>query len=358
MRHGYARTAISTILAGEGFGPRSVSVVQATRLADHGIFDAALVDRLLTAAAALPADPAGDPAACLGGLALPEDESACAGQLAELLADHPAHVGLGLTGIEAVVDLWPHANRSERMQLRRLWYRSLLRQQAPDGSFATRSELRAWQSRQPTIHDDDTPTANALAQMMECQEAERSYHTLAAHLGPGTPVGKLCCVLGVLAQQILLHHFDRQGLVQNALLGTCALRQLVDRIPMATALVLLSQLGHRIWWCRQRSGLTPLEPGNRNREQSLTEAVRSADSTAAQRAARLVAADPESLWQRVGELLIDQVESGNPHWPRSLAAIDAVASRARGNPPGPDDAAALGAALAAVTWLSPSCRPV
>lgn len=358
MRHGLARSALAAILDGEGFGPRALTILQVARVSDAEVLPPALVDRLLDAACALPADPPGDSAASLGGLVLPEDDLACAEQCTGLLSEHPQHVGLGLAQIHGLVELWPHASRRERLQLRRLWYRSLVTLTAPEGSYATRQDLREWQSRQPTIHDDETPTACAIAGMMDRSEPDSAYHLLAAQLGPNTQVGKLCCVLGVLAQRILLHRFDRHGLVQNALLGSCALGQLVDRMPLGNALVLLSQLGHRIWWCRHRAGLTDLEPGNLDREMSLGEAVRGADATAAQRAARIAAGDRDRFWSNVSELLGDQLDSHNPHWPRALSAIDAVAARAHGNPPGPDDAAALGTALATVTWLSPACRGV
>ena len=358
MRHGLARTALAAILDGPGFGPRALTILQAIRLDDSGLLAPERVSRLIDAAIDLGPDPAGDTEARIGGHPLPDSVRECAEQLTQLLTDHPSNVGLGLAQIQGVVELWPHANRRERLELRRLWFRSLVRMAAPSGSFATRQDLRDWQSRQPTIHDDETPTACTIAGMMDLGEAESAYHLLAAQLGPGTPVAKLCCVLGVLSQQTLLHHFDRHGLVQNALLGTCALGKLSTDLPLGHALVLMSQLGHRIWWCRKRAGLTPLEPGNADRQMGLAEAVRGADATAAQRAARLAAGDRERFWSQVGDLLMDQLDAGNPHWPRALSAIDAVASRAGGNPPGPDDAAALGTALATVTWLSPACRPV
>lgn len=358
MRHNLARSALGAILEGDGFGPRALTLIQVARVSEASVLPGDLIDRLLAAAIDLPADAVGDSSAKLGGLALPEDASACAAQCTDLLSQHPQHVGLGMAQIQGVVELWPHASRRERLELRRLWYRSLVGMEAPAGSFATRDDLRDWQSRQPTIHDDDTPTACTIAGMMERGEPESAYHLLAAQLGPGTPVAKLCCVLGTLAQQTLLHHFDRHGMVQNALLGSCALAELSQRVPMSNALVLLCQLGHRIWWSRHRAGLTVLEPGNRDREMPLGDAVRSADATAAQRAARLAAGDRDDFWAQVAALLSDHLHSGNPHWHRALSAIDAVACRARGNPPGHDDAAALGTALATVTWLSPAARPV
>ncbi|MDA3963315.1 MAG: hypothetical protein PF961_21220 [Planctomycetota bacterium] len=355
MRHTDAREALGAFLDSKSFGSRALALSQVAWLGGHPQSNPDQTKHWFSITQALPEDEVcSDGSDASSGLSMPEDAAGLAAQCCELVIDRPSQAGVVLARTAALVDLWPHASRAERVQLRRLWYRGLCQCSAPDGSYATRRELREWQSRLPTIHDDDTPTPNVLAGMFETTDPERAYHTLAAQLGPHSDVPRLAAIMGGLAARLVLHNFDRHGVVQNAMLGATALSRISGQVPMGTALTLLCQIAHRVWWCHHHAGLKALEPGNQDRELSLCEAVQSADYTAAQRAARLLAADPAAWWSKVFVLLDSFAATDSKAWIRALNAVVIACQRGGDQAVAPDDAAALGASLAAATWLTPS----
>lgn len=355
LRHGQVRAAIEAILESRSFGPRALAISQVAWLTQVPHCPPERIARWHAYAAGLPADEScGDASAASSGLSMPDNATGLAAQCAELAIARPAQAGVTLARTAALLDLWPHSSRGERVQLRRLWYRGLCSCDAPTGSFVTSEELCEWQKRLPTIHDDDTPTAAALVCMLDRDDPERAHHVLAAQLGPHSDVGQLTAIFGGLANKLVLHRFDRHALLQNTLLGCTALGRIADRVPMGTALTLICQIAHRIWWCRHRAGLKPVDPGSQDRELSLAEAVCGADYTAAQRAARLLAPDRDAWWGTVFDLLDGFAADDGSVWCRALNTVVIALQRSGSHQIAPDDAAALGASLAAANWRQPT----
>lgn len=355
MHHDLARKALSDILDQGVFGARALALSHAVLLECRGIAPPALSHLVLEAARALPADqmPAGEPVHSPSG-PVPETQQGAAEQLGHLVAEHPERCGLRLAHLHAAVALWPHASRGERLALRRAWCRGLAGCTAPAASSLELARLRQWLRRQPTVYDEESPSPQALGEVLDNEDPEQACHELASHLGPSTDLATLSWTLGVLAQRVLLRRYDPCGLIQHALLGTTVVERLGRWMGPEAMMVLLHQLAHAIWWCRHRPPGRDLEPGSSDRSLPLAEAVHRGDYCAAQRAARTLAGDVDLFMPAVHRLLEELVTGGSPDWPRALDAVLVASWRAGRNPLSPDDAAALGAALAAAAWAGSS----
>lgn len=338
------------LLAGSGLDSRALALVNCSRLADHPLVPAGLVDRLTAQAASMNyGSVVGQPA--LPPDALPEEAGGLVAWGLPLVCDHPMQIGSQLGSLWALVELWPHAQRAERHLLRRLWYWSLRARKAQPGSWATREDLTRWQRDLPTLHGCGIASPNALAGMLEEEQAEGAHHALAGYLGPDLHLPTLGWMLGGLAGRALLRRFDHRNQSQQTLLGSIACEQLAPMADPAVAVVVFSQLAHEIWWT-YRSDRRPLLKGEHDTDASLEEAVRRGDCRAAQRAARLNAGRPELLWGLAFRLLDELAVPGNEHWPRLLTGVVIAKQRAGSNPLGPDDAAVLGSTMASVLWFS------
>lgn len=288
------------------------------------------------------------------GAPLPEQTADLVAELSEYITAQPCWTGRELARLRSLSLLWPHATRAERMQLRRLWFMGFNSRKVPAEAVASRDQLCTWQSRLPTVYETDEPSVNTLAGLLEARNAEQAYHEVAIHLHPHVNITNMCWVLGVLAQQVLLHRFDREGLSQSAFIGASMCRGMIDLIPPETALVLLSQIGHQIWWCRNEAGLRGLKAGNTDYGLSFSSAVKAGDYTAAQRAARQAAVDCRTFWPTAIQMTKDVVDQNVQEWARAALGLSVTGIRCAGQPVAPDDAATLGASLAAVHWLTTS----
>lgn len=351
MQHAAARTALAGVLQSGWFDGRAMALIQAAGLQGNPSLEASAAALVLDSAQSLPlshpgqipGEPLIDP--------LPETENALASQLAAALAAHPVSVAQNLGSLQALLQLWPHASRTERLQLRRAWHVAMLAAKAPREAVLTCEQLCAWQRNQPTQHGTEQLQLSDLSRLLDQSEPEAAHHVLGQHLSPGADLKRLGWVMGALAQQFLLHRFDRRGWCLHALQGAVAWSCLLSRLPPELAVTLISQLAHELWWIARHGHLVTLRPGSNEAHFDLARAVGDADCTAAQRVSRQLAREAPRFWRAVCEVLIGFIRSGNDHWPRALGALSATLCRANGHPISPDDAAALGAALAAVEYL-------
>jgi len=356
MRHQRARLCIDAILKRGAFDTPATALVSSCVFSACQAGTEALDD---CAFAALADEPVYQPETLdYDEQRLPEDTAELVSQLADLITRHPCWTGRELARLKALAHLWPHASRGERMQLRRLWCMGFNERRAPIEASASRDQLCDWQSRLPTVHSSEPPSAASLSALLDAPDAERAYHELAGHLHSEIDIPGLCWSLGVLAQQVLLHRFDREGLTQSAFIGASVCQDLIGEIPPDTALVLLSQLAHQIWWCRNAAGMRGLKSGNTDYGLSFSAAVRHGDYTASQRAARQSAADCRHFWPQAIAMTVELVEARAQQWPRAILGLTVTGCRCAGQPVAPDDAATLGATLAAIHWLDApaTCR--
>ena len=230
---------------------------------------------------------------------------------------------------------------------------SAVSRRSKPGSSVDRTLLCEWNRNLPTCHAYNTPSVADLQGVIHEPTAEGAYRTLAMHIGPGTDFTTLSWVIGSLATQVAMHRFDRHGMILDVLLGSVAVERLSTQIPPSSMATILYQLNHSIWWCVQH--LTALDPGSPDQDTSLREAVQAGDATAARRAARTLAHRHGDVWPVAVELVDEAAVGSHRAWPRALAALLVARRRAGPDALGPDDAAALGANLAAVSYLS--CQP-
>lgn len=352
MRHDCARLAIAAVLDAPGLGPRALACLQAAQLASTARCPPEISALVAARAQALPADPI---CACAeaSGEAVPEQVDQLARQLVGFAIDHPCQIGASLAGIQALVEFWPHVSRAERLELRRRWRCQTGAQRCPSEACVDRKTLREWSRRLPTMHED-CGDHSALTGLLEADDAETAFQELAVLLGPGTDFPALAGALGTLAGQALRHRFDLQGWSHQTLLAAVAAQRLGSLIPPEMLVTLLCQIAHQVWWCHKAAGMRGLQPGSCDSGLGLAEAVHQGDYTASQRAARQLSADPERFWRCAFDLLAGLAESGNTAWPRALSSTLIACWRTGDNPISPDDAACLGAALAATTWLASS----
>ncbi|MHC5068555.1 MAG: hypothetical protein ACYTF0_08185 [Planctomycetota bacterium] len=355
MSHLYLRQAVSRIIErGDRFDDYDLALCQLANLAAKQPWAEALFAR---ATAAMPAHSNEQrrstvaPSPCAGPL--PETPAEVIDQFSALIVEHSCWLGRTMAQIAAIADLWPHATRAERLQLRRLWLSDLDRQRVHASARLTRGDLLAWQRRIATMLTEEAPSPLALERLTEAANAEAAYRVLSNHLGPDLHVPTLSWMLGAVAQHTVLHRFDIDGLSQWALLGTMACEQLANNgLSAERAVILLCQLGHQIWWCHNEAGLKGIRPGSADSSLALDVAVTGGDCTAAQRAARQASSHPRSFWPLCGAITSEMIEQQHSDWPRAVHALTIAVSRAGSAAPAPDDAACLGASLAAATWLS------
>jgi len=350
MQHVAARYAIYSILEGTGFGDRAQTLYQAASLTGWDGVPVNLPQRLLECASSLPLDVGVGDAPGIPG-PIPDSKQELAQQVFELIIDHPAHIGTQAANLQALVALWPHATREERLRLRRCWYASVLRHQAPEDSVLSRARLRQWQRHQPTFYNLTPGTPSTLVTMLGERTAAGAYAVLSTYLGPDTDLATLAWTLGLCAQQVILQRFDRPGIAQQALLGTVAAEMLAPYTPPEHLMTLLSQLAHQMWWCYHHANMPGPEAGSRDTGLHLIDAIRQGDYTASQRAARQAAQQPARLWSCLFKALNGFLDDCNPHWPRALTAITTTIARSGRNALCPEDAATAGASLAALAHL-------
>lgn len=356
MRHALARQAIGEVLRSPAIDARSLALVQSAQIADHPMSHEDDAMRLLAHATAFPvlgvqrpdrADP----------FVPGDDLDTFIERSLQAVTDRPVATAIQLASLSIVVELWPHAARDERYHLQRAWLFRHACASAPQGSWATRTDLETWQRAQPTMHECDEPAPGALLSLLDEKEPEAAYHQIAAYLGPNVDLAKLYNVLGSVASRSLLHRFDHGRGRQIACLATIVGGRLSQRAPADLAITLLAQLCHEIWW-HHANDTRPLFAGSDDPELTLEEAIAAGDFRGAQRTARQSAHDPDRIFRLVFKQLRHFVDQNSRHWPRLVNALTIVQARRSGGTTSPDDIALLAAVTAAVTWLTNERQPV
>lgn len=351
MKHGHARECLAAILMGTGFDERAQALVHAALMRSDPVFAEDLGALIHHAARELPLDHGDLSSSPKLTSALPDGVEELCAQLAPLIIDHPQDIAAQVASLQQLCGLWPHASREERAHLRLNWLGSLSQRQSPPGSYVLRATLREWQRDLPTVGGDGNTCAAVLCDMLQSSSAKEAYGCLSMYLGAHADLPTLAWTLGVLSEQILLHHFDPHSHSIRALIGTIACEQLVAHTRPEVLVTIVSQLAHYIWWSSHHNKRRELRPSNHPHDMSLFDAVSSGDIYAAQRAARVALADRNLFWHEVAKSLALVVELGHRSWTSAVDAVIAV--RYRGGDRAvlsPDDAATVGAALASAKY--------
>lgn len=351
MHHASARLAIERTIAGSAFAEQALALALAAAVAELPGADEALRQRLVERAMAMAPDHA---PAYLGDLVdapIPDDAAALAAQLAPAVAASDAEPGLKVALLDALCSLWPHVATSERRAMRARFLATCAARPAPAGGTVSIAQLCAWQRDLPTGSCDLPPSVASLKALLDARQPHLAYRVLAEHLGCAMDLQTLHWVLGALTVQVLLHLRDPHGWLVHGLLGTVAGERLATRVPPEYLATMASQVCHQLWWCHARAALPPVRSCLDAPPQPFLQAVRGGDITAAQRAARTACAEPTRFWGEVWTLVDEAAGWDDAHWLRALAASSAIAWRT-GDAMSPDDAAALGAVLADLTYRS------
>lgn len=350
MQHLRARHIIPLIIEGSGFDLRSLALVDAAQLQEIPGISKATCEQAIAAASKLKADEAAEPKMALK-IAAADNISQLADWLLPLIIEHPQHTGRQIGTFFALAELWPHASKEERPRLARRWYASLCERRAPEDSFLPAGTLCQWQSQQPTLKHASNPKATVIQGMLEEKHAQEAYYALASYLGANMDLPTLTRIISALTVHVLLYKFDTKAYVLQGLAGILALHRMCDYARPDLLATLLGQLVHQIWWCRNSGRINRLEPGSSD-SMTLTDAVKNGDMTAARRAARIQAMDPDSFWKEIDSLLDQTITNSHSSWTRGLTAVRVLHQRAGGHGCiGPDDAAAIGATFAAIQHL-------
>ena len=344
MHHHCARFAIIKILDGSCFGLRALALTQAAMLGHFADIPEHLPQRLLEAAAALPVDrsaitPPGIPGP------LPASQEDLCRQILPLVTDRPAQIGFQAAITSALVALWPHAAREERLHLRRAWYTAIVHSRADAGAILDRETLCAWQRDMPTTFNAEIPSPAQVATILDEPTAKGAYHILAENLGPGTDLPTLSWILGSCARQALLRRLDIRGALLQTVVGAVACELLTPFAPCEHLITLLSQLNHQIWWLYRRGDFQQVHTGRIVNDPVLDQAIHDGAYAAAQTAARRIIHDQASF-RAIVYAVLDECLTQRPYiWPRALAAIAVTVLRSGPNQISPDDAAATAAVL-------------
>lgn len=345
MRHVAARRIILRLLQGQGFGEQAVAQSFLAALQDRPTCPPALTQLLAEQTDELGTDSARPYQGVLNQAPIPKDERELCAQLLPAIIDQPHHLGLSLAALASLVALWPHISTDERPLLRTRFLNGLRSRQGDGEAAVDRQQLREWQRTLPTVMGASTPTVAGLTQLLSEPTPEGAYRCLAEHLDPSVDLRTLAHVLGTLAVAVLRQFHDRDGMVLHVLLGANSLESLSALIAPEDLVIALAQLGHQLWWCRQRAHLPPIRTCIDPTPAVFRPAVASGDVTLAQRAARSLSTQPAAFWSEVWELLAESVARRDEDWPRALAITSAIAARAAGSAISPDDAAALAAVV-------------
>ncbi|MBA3685215.1 MAG: hypothetical protein H0W72_08245 [Planctomycetes bacterium] len=356
MHHASARTAITRILAGEGFGEQALALVHAACLSSIPGFDEALHDTMLARSLAMASDAAGETAGA-PALAVPTTPEELCTRLAPAIAANPAQIGLQLACLHALAELWPHVASHERPRLLQRFLASAASRQAPTASMVTVAQLRNWARDLPTCSGDVRPSVASLKGLLNESQPNLAYRILAEHLGCEMDLATLSWVLGALGVQVLLQVRDPAGIAAMTLAGTVASERLTGLVPPEIHAALVSQLAHQLWWCRNRAGLPQIRGCLDTTQRPFAEAISSGDITGAQRAARAASTRPEGFWTATWEQLSAAINLDDRAWLRAVTIVTATAWRAGDAALAPDDAAAFGGVLADLRYHASELTP-
>jgi hypothetical protein len=355
MLHATARQAIARALQGEGFAVAAWMLAGAGALEGcHDLPDELRRGILARALMAVP-DDASPYVGPLTQAPLPGTAAQLAIQLAPAIAALPAEPARAPALLWALCELWPHASSDERPLLRTRLLNTLAADRPDPASTVSVLDLRAWQKRVPTGYGTQAPSVSSLRGMLQAEDPLAAYLVLAEHLGLETRPETVCWVLGSLVVRLLRGLHDRDDLLIEALAGSVALERLCALVPPEIQLTLISQLGHRIWWLRNRAGLRPIRESLDQATRPLAAAILSGDITIAQRAVQVASGDPLRLWRDCWAVASERLIDHDRDLRGVLLVMDAVRFRTGDGVVASDDAAALGAVLAGIAWKQ---RPV
>jgi hypothetical protein len=345
MRHPSARRIIIRLLQGQGFGEQAVAQDLMAALQEQGACPDSLAAQLAALTDELGTDSARPYQGPINQAAIPHDGRELCAQLLPAILDQPADIGLSLACLATVVELWPFVSSQERPLVRVRFMNGLLSRRADAGSQVAREQLRSWQRDLPTEMCPATPTMAGLQRLLSEVSAEGAYRCLAEHLDPRFDLRTLAHVLGTLAVAVLRQFHDRDGDVLHVLLGATGLERLCGSVDPELIATALAQLGHQLWWCRQRAHLPPIRTCIDPSQPGLRAAITSGDVTLAQRAARALSNTPSAFWTEVWALLEESLARRDEEWPRALSVVGTILYRSGTAAISPDDAAALAAVV-------------
>ncbi|MFW5751369.1 MAG: hypothetical protein ACOCZK_06945, partial [Planctomycetota bacterium] len=327
LPHVHARKAIDAMLAGDGFGRRALALVQTGHLADLPDLPAGLSARAFAAACELPRDPIPGEVPGIPG-ALPADRDALATQILPLVTTNPGRIGFQAAITAALLALWPHATREERLRLRRAWLAGVLCATPTNPhSVLTREQLCAWQRDMQTQFHTEAPCPSVMVELLEDRTARGAYTTLASYLGPCTDVPSLSWIMGSCARQALVRRHDRHAQLFETFSGSLACEAMASLAPCEHMITLLSQLTHQIWWHYNQGGLDRIATGRHEHPIDLPAAIAAGDYAGAQAAARRAVRNRSDFWQHLYHALDRLLASNAALWPRALDAILVTAMR-------------------------------
>lgn len=339
-------------LAGSGFASRAVALTLAAELAEPRsacppALRAAIEERLRRAEP----DAAPPYAHPFNQQPLPADAAALAAHLVPALIAHPSSPGVQLSALWALLRLWPHAAADERARLRTAFLNSCCHLRCPDEAKLTTLQLRQWQKDIPTQMGMEPPSLGALREALDQPQAFAAYLRFVEHLGLQPDLEALCWALGSLAAVQLSEWHDEGGELAALLFATTAIERLLPALSVDAAIILLTQLFHRLWWLRHRGGLRAIRRSLDGSLRPFAAAVASGDCTLAQRAARaLVSQHPEGFWPACWPVLASWLPEGADDLGRLLLVLAALRWRTGEEALGHDDAAALATLLAELAW--------
>lgn len=345
MHHTSARSAISRILEGPGFGMRALALATAAGLGDADSQALALRQAALEQAALLDADPGAPPDPRPLALPLPASEAELCRQVMPVLIADPQDTGLGIALLGALAQLWPHVGSDERPAMRLRLFSGLAALRAPDGAGLPPGQLSAWQRDMPTSPGDSAPTVASLKNLLAQETPREAYRVIADHLGNAPDFPTLAWALGALTVQTRLQLHDPHNQILHVLAGTVALERLCAWAAPEHLASLTVQIAHQLWWCRHRAQLPPIRQCLDRATPSLAEGVATGDLTVAQRAARVAGKEAGSFWEATWQLLAERIAVRDPRWSVALIALTATAWRTSADAISPDDAALVGTVL-------------
>jgi hypothetical protein len=345
MRHAAARRIVARLLEGQGFGEQAIAQALMASLQDREDCPETL-KQLLEHVDELGSDMARPYQGPLNQAPLPRDQRELCAQLAPVISDHPANIGLSIASLLALAQIWPHVSSEERPLLRVRFLNGLTSRRADQASQAPRDQLIAWQRGLPTAMGDKTPAIGSLQGLLLADSPEAAYRCFAQHLDATIDLRALARVLGALAVNVLRQFHDRVGQTLHVLLGATALERLAEWMAPDHYATLAAQLAHQLWWCRQRANLPPIRTCIDPTQLPFAEAVATGDVTLAQRAARAASQRAQPFWEEAWRLLAESIARRDEQWPRALGVVGAIAWRSGREAVSPDDAAALATVFA------------
>ena len=210
MHHTSARDAITSLLAGKGFGERGLALVMSAACGDADQQASALRKAALERADAMPSHAIVSYTGELLIAPIPTSESALCRQLFPLIIEQAKNVGLQLSCLASLVALWPHVSTTERGVMRQRFLDGVINDSFSDEAQLTTAQLVAWQRELPTAVSEPNATVSSLKGILSETTAQGAYRVMADHLGISANLPTLSWVLGALTVQVRQRFHDPQ----------------------------------------------------------------------------------------------------------------------------------------------------